>query len=365
MKTHFPISPLRLMVATVSLALSLLLQGCATTKIAHHDGKKIAGKTYVVTGAASGLGKGVALELGRHRANVVLAGREAEPLDAVAVRIAANGGTPLVVVTDVAEADQVQNLAARTVEKFGHIDVWINNAGVGAIGRFEEIPLKDHSRVVDVNLKGVIYGSHAALRQFRQQRNGVLLNIGSIESEIPLALHASYAATKGAVLNLGRALNEEIRMSPHNRNVQVVTVMPWAVDTPFFEHAANYTGRTARMALPDSPEKVVAAIVRASLHPKEEVAVGWKAKAAYASHRIAPDFSERLSAIVVKKQQLDLAAPGPESAGALHSPANVVTTVDGKLRERMSKEDADRKEGKVASYAERSEQRTSDRSGDQ
>jgi short-subunit dehydrogenase len=181
------------------------------------------------------------------------------------------------------------------------------------------------------------------LRQFHQQGAGVLVNLGSIESEIPLALHASYAATKAAVLNLGRAINEETRMSPHKGNIKVATIMPWAVDTPFFNHTANYTGHAPRMALPDSPEKVVTAIVRASLHPKEEVAVGWKAKTAYASHRLAPDISEWFSAYVVKKEQLELAAPAPNAAGALYEADSEHSSVEGNLRDRMRQEDTARK----------------------
>ncbi|OON64738.1 hypothetical protein B0920_11845 [Massilia sp. KIM] len=305
------------------------------------------GKTYVVTGASSGLGRGVAERLGSLRANVVLAARRTDALEEVAAQVRAKGGAALVIGTDVARPEEVQRLAQAAVQRFGRIDVWINNAGVGAIGRFEEIPLEDHARIVDVNLKGVIYGSHVALRQFRQQNGGVLVNIGSVESEVPLAYHASYASTKAAVLGLGRALNEELRLAGLRDRIQVATVLPWATDTPFFTHAANYTGRRSRMPFMDDPAKVVEVIVRASVHPREEVPAGWKARGAYWSHRVAPDLTERISANIAHTQQFEKAPPMAPTSGAVHKPMQGAATrgVDGGIRARMRQEDAAREGG--------------------
>lgn len=330
----------RLLYALLLLPL-LLLGGCATT-LSQDEARTVAGKTYVITGASSGFGRGVALRLASMRANVVLAARRTEVLEEVAAQARAAGGNPLVVTTDVAKPEDVQRLAAAAVERFGRIDVWINNAGVGAIGEFEKVPLEDHARIVDVNLKGVIYGSHVALRQFRQQGQGVLMNIGSVESEIPLAYHASYASTKAAVLSLGRALREELRLSGQ-RNIAITTVLPWAADTPFFDNAANYTGRAPRMAWMDDPHKVVDIIVRATVYPREEVPAGWKARGAYWSHRIAPDLTERLSANIAHTEQFEKAGPAQDGSNAVHRPKPGSTGVDGGVRARMEKEDAARK----------------------
>ncbi|KQQ86915.1 hypothetical protein ASF77_19535 [Massilia sp. Leaf139] len=309
----------------------------------------MAGKTYVVTGASSGFGRGVALKLGAMRANVVLAARRTAVLEEVAAQVRAAGGHALVVTTDVAQPEQVEALGAAALARFGRIDVWINNAGVGAIGEFDKVPLADHARVVDVNLKGVIYGSHVALRQFRQQGAGTLVNIGSVESEIPLAYHASYAATKAAILGLGRALREELRLGGQSR-IAVATVLPWAADTPFFNVAANYTGHAPRMALMDDPAKVIDVIVRASVYPREEVPAGWKARAAYWSHRVAPDLVERVSANIAYAEQFEKAGPAPNGSNAIHQPqaddgSGSRTGVEGGVRARMAREDAARKAG--------------------
>jgi short-subunit dehydrogenase len=146
---------------------------------------------------------------------------------------------------------------------------------------------------------GVIYGSHLALQQFRKQ---------------------GYGATKAAILGLDRALNEELRLTGVGDRIKVSTIMPYGTDTPFFDHAANYTGRTAREPMLDPPEKVVDYIVYASLHPREEVLTGWKARSAYWSHRIAPDVTEYINGSVSQASQMEHAPlTQPPTSGALTS----------------------------------------------
>ncbi|TQK10333.1 SDR family oxidoreductase [Herbaspirillum sp. SJZ107] len=333
----------RAMLHALLLLSFLALGGCAS--LSQGDQQSVAGKTYVITGASSGFGRGVALRLAGMKANVVLAARRTEVLNQVAAQAQAAGGSALVVTTDVSKAEDVRRLADAAVQRFGRIDVWINNAAVGAIGAFDSVPVEDHARVVDVNLKGVIYGSHVALQQFRKQGAGVLVNLGSVESEVPLAYHASYSATKAAILALGRALNEELRLAGLRGPIDVATVMPWATDTPFFDHAANYTGRTARMPAMDPADKVVDYIVYASLHPSEEVPTGWKARGAVWSHHLAPDLTERISANIAHKSQMEKAPPTlPPTSGSLYQPMPAGTGVDGGVRARMEREDAARKE---------------------
>lgn len=327
-----------LLVCALLIAPALMLGGCSS--LSSEDQQNIAGKTYVITGASSGFGRGVALRLAQMHANVVLAARRTEVLNGVAGEAQAAGGTPLVVTTDVSKLDDMRQLRDATLRRFGHIDVWINNAAVGAIGEFDKVPVEDHARVVDVNFKGVIYGSHLALEQFRKQGHGVLVNIGSVESEVPLAYHASYSATKAAILSLDRALREELRLEGLRGPIEIATVMPWATDTPFFDHAANYTGRTARMPAMDDAAKVVEYIVYASVHPSEEMPTGWKARGAYWSHRIAPDLTERVSADIAHASQMEHApATQPPTSGSLYQPMPQGTGVDGGVRARMRRED--------------------------
>jgi short-subunit dehydrogenase len=320
-------------------AVALLhLSGCAVT-VDRDDAARIAGKTYVVTGASSGFGRGIAVKLGSLRANVVLAARRTELLQEVAAQVTAAGGNALVVTTDVAKPEDMRRLAEAAVARFGRVDVWINNAGVGAIGRFEDIPVEDHSRLVDVNLKGVIYGSHAALRLFRGQGYGSLVNMGSVDSEVPHAYQASYSATKAGILSLGRVLNEELRLAGQ-RAISVSTVLPWAADTPFWDHAANYTGRRQGFLAMDDPQIVVDAVVWVSLHPREELPVGGKAGAAYTSHRIFANVTERITGNIAHREQMEGPVAVPPTSGSVHQPMPTGRGVEGGVRERMRQEDA-------------------------
>ncbi|PSJ39469.1 SDR family NAD(P)-dependent oxidoreductase [Allosphingosinicella deserti] len=337
------------LVNTVMVVLALLtvggaLSGCAApTHLRASDGARIQGRTYVVVGASSGFGRGVAERLGANGANVVLAARRAELLEEVAGQVRSAGGTALVVPTDVGRPEDVARLAEAALARFGRIDVWMNIAGVGAIGRFEEIPIEDHSRIVQTNLNGVIYGSHAALRQFKAQGYGILVNMGSVESQVPLAYHSSYAATKAGVWALGRTLNEELRLAGVGKTIKVVTVMPWAADTPFWSHAANYSGHKPRMILMDDPDKVAEAIVWVSLHPREELPVGWKAQTASTFHTILPDLTERISADIVHREMAK-GSPDPATTGAVHRPMEEGRGVEGGVRKRMDREDKARKQ---------------------
>lgn len=322
--------------------LSMLLTSCAApSRLGQSDREQIAGRTFVVTGASSGVGRGVALKLASYGANVVLAARRAEVLDDVAAQARAAGGQPLVVPTDVSRPDQVERLAGAAVERFGRIDVWVNDAAVAAIGRFEDIPVEDHARVVDVNLKGYLYGSHAALRQFRRQGFGTLVNVASVEGRVPLAYHASYAATKSAILGFGAALNQELRLSGTD-TIKVASVLPWALDTPFWEHTANYSGGTPRIYTMDDPKGTVDAVVWVAIHPTKEYAVGWKAQGALLGDRIWPGLAERIAAGVVHRAQVETAPPAPPTPGNLYEPMRSGTAVEGGARARMEREDQQR-----------------------
>lgn len=193
--------------------------------------QELAGKTAVVTGATSGLGRGTALRLAQSGARVVVAARRGEVLDELVAEITASGGNALAVVADVSSFADVQRIGRVALEHFGGFDVWVNNVGIAALGYFWDVPVEHHARVVEVNLNGYVYGSHVALRHFVERGRGALVNVGSVESEVPLGYQSSYAATKAAILRLGRSVNEDLRLAGHSETVAVGTVMPWAIDT--------------------------------------------------------------------------------------------------------------------------------------
>src|SRR5687768_16427859 len=126
----------------------------------------------VITGASSGIGRATALRFAGKGARLVLAARGAESLEAVAAECRKRGAKAIAVPTDVADADQVEELATRAVEEFGRLDVWVNNAAVGAFGLLTEIPPKDFQRVLDVNISGYVNGARAALTRQSAQGSG-------------------------------------------------------------------------------------------------------------------------------------------------------------------------------------------------
>jgi short-subunit dehydrogenase len=311
------------------LLLALLLPAaCAMPGLREADRGAIAGRTWVVTGASSGIGRGVAERAGQMGAKVVLAARRAEALEEVARVIRANGGEALVVPTDVSRPEQMEALAEAAERRFGRIDVWFNNAGVAPVGRFEEIPVADHARTVDVNLNGVIYGSHAALRRFRARGEGRLVNMASVEGRVPLAYHASYAATKHGIIGLDAALRQELRLNGLDR-IGVVTILPWAVDTPFWGNAATYVGRQPRAPLMDDARHVSDAVVWAAANaPSGEFPVGPKAGAAVFGSQVAPGLTTRIAGDVIHRVQMQ-APPAPATSGNLFAPSPEPSRVEG------------------------------------
>jgi short-subunit dehydrogenase len=328
----------------VLLFAAILLGACtAPTNLGRRDRALIAGRTFVVTGASSGLGEGAALKLAFYGGNVVLAARRAHVLEAVARTARAYGAQALVVPTDMSRPEQVQRLAEAAVARFGQIDAWINDAAVAAIGRFDEVPLEDHARIIDVNLKGYIYGSYAALRQFRRQGYGTLVNVSSVEAYVPLAYQASYAASKAGIRALDASLTQELRLAGNPR-IRVSTVLPWAIDTPFWDHMANYSGGTPRLYSIEGPWGAVDAIVWMTIHPQKEIAVGWKAGFGVVGAQLFPGLADRVAGDLYHSSQVTTAPPAPPTQGNLFQPMATGTRVEGSTRTRMEREDRERAE---------------------
>lgn len=301
---------------------------------------QLKGKTIVITGVSSGFGRGVTIKLTQLGANVVGVARRGKVLDALSLQIDGGEGTFIPIVGDVSDPETIEGLATTAKNKFGGIDIWINNVGVGALGYFWEIPIEDHARLIDVNLKGLVYGSHAAMKCFVAKGEGTLVNVGSIDSEVPLALQNTYAATKAAVYSLGRSLNVEMDLIKNDK-IKVTTIMPWAVDTPWWIHAANYTGHKPRMAAMDDPKIVVDAIIEACLDPKEKIPVGYKAEGSNIFHRIFPGWAEAFSGKVAKNQA-EKAELTEHNTGSIYEPMAEGASVEGSIRERMKREDEER-----------------------
>jgi short-subunit dehydrogenase len=142
------------------------------------------------------------------------------------------------------------------------------------VGRFENVPLEDHVRVIETDLLGTLYGSYYAMQYFRRQKEGTLINIASVIGKTPAPYFASYAAAKHGVVGLSAALRQELDEEKVD-TIHVCTVLPMSFDTPFFEHAASDKGRRGEPIPPGyDPADVVDTIVRLATNPEDEVMVG-------------------------------------------------------------------------------------------
>ncbi|KAA2214270.1 SDR family oxidoreductase [Teichococcus oryzae] len=276
------------------------------------------GRVVVITGASSGIGRATAYAFAERGDRLVLAARRADRLEELARECALLGVEALPVPTDTTEEAQVQALAQRALERFGRIDVWFNNAGVGIFGRFEDLPSDAWRRVIDTNLFGYVHGARAVMPVFRRQGHGVLIQNASIVGRTAKPDSTAYATSKYAVRGFSEALRQEVLDQP---GIQVCTILPSVIDTPFFQHAANYSHHRVRAAPPVyTPEKVARAVLRLAERPCAETIIGgfgWFA--ALVKRTAPPALATRLMGRVFNAGFLAREA-SPETTGALFAP---------------------------------------------
>ncbi len=184
-------------------------------------------KVVVITGASSGLGEAAARHLSEKGARVVLAARRTERLEALAGKITENGGEALAVTTDVTERQQVQDLVDAAVEEFGRVDVMLNNAGIMPASPLDRLKVDEWDQMIDVNVKGVLYGIAAVLPYMQEQESGHIINVASDAGHKVHPTEAVYAATKHAV----RALSEGLRQEVKPYGLRTTIISPGAVES--------------------------------------------------------------------------------------------------------------------------------------
>ena len=187
----------------------------------------IEGKVVAITGASSGLGEATARLLSVQGASVVLGARRIDRLRVLADELSRRGGKALAVPTDVVQCDQVKRLVDAAVQTYRRIDVMINNAGLMPQALLERLKIDEWNQMIDVNIKGVLYGIAAALPHMKQQKAGHFINVSSVAGHRVGPGFAVYAATKYAV----RALSEGLRQEVKPYNIRTTVISPGAVAT--------------------------------------------------------------------------------------------------------------------------------------
>ena len=190
----------------------------------------IEGKVMVITGASSGIGEVTARRLARDGASVVVGARREERLTALAAELNAAGGRVEARATDVADRASVQALVDHARTSFGPVDVLINNAATAPHSLLETAAVDDWERMIDVNIKGVLYGIAAVLPEMRQRKSGQIVTIGSVNSHLVFPRAAVYSGTKFAIWAISEGLRQEV-----GSDVQVTVISPGAVTTELLD----------------------------------------------------------------------------------------------------------------------------------
>lgn len=225
----------------------------------------IEGKVIAITGASSGIGEATALLLAERGAKVVLAARRSDRIDALAARITEAGGEAVPVVTDVKRRADLSRLVATARERYGKLDVLVSNAGISPISALDDLRVEDWEEMIDVNIKGVLYGIAEALPVFREQGFGHFVHTLSTAGLTIVPQMAVYAGTKNAV----RAISEGLRQEA-GESLRVTTVSPGFTET---ELAHSITDPDARSQIQDSMAKIAMppnAIARAIVYAIEQ-----------------------------------------------------------------------------------------------
>jgi short-subunit dehydrogenase len=229
---------------------------------------KLKEKTAVITGASAGIGRETAIEMARLGVQVVIAARRLDKLQTLRCEIESFQGNCLPVATDVSELEQVQRLLNATLEHYGKVDIWINNAGSGLVGSCEQTTADEMAQLMQVNFMGTFFGCQAALQQMRRQKSGHIINISSMAARLPLPLNAAYSATKSAQWAYSKALSEELSGS----GIHISTILPSFTETDFTRAMVHKIPDAPGSIIKGTPvSRVAKAIIHCAEHPQNEM----------------------------------------------------------------------------------------------
>ncbi len=242
----------------------------------------------VITGASSGIGLATARMAAKKGAKVVLSSRNSQELKEIVADIKRAGGTSFAVTADVANQSDIENLKEQALAKFGRIDTWVNNAGVGIFGEIMDTPIEEARALFDINFWGLHYGSMAAIDAMKNGDGGVIINLGSEVSERAMSLQAFYSASKHAI----RGYNEGLRTEIEKKGwpIAFTLIRPAAIDTPFTAHSPNHLreGEPSLSSPVYHPDIAATAICEAAQTGKRDIYIGGSSKLASMLNHVVP-----------------------------------------------------------------------------
>lgn len=247
----------------------------------------------VLTGASSGIGRALAVELARQRGRLVLVARRENRLVEAAQRVRDLGGQAVTVTGDITEAGVRQQALDTAAAEFGGLDCLLNNAGVGAIGPFEAADAAQLRRIMEVNFFAAAELTALALPVLRESPRGIIVNIGSILGHRGLPRYADYCASKFAL----RGFSETLRAELASSKIDVLLVSPGSTASEFVDNLLSQRGGEPFRAPRATPAEVVArATLRAMRRGKREIVPSWTGRGLVWANRLAPGLVDRLLA---------------------------------------------------------------------
>src|SRR3954447_11865605 len=292
-------------------------------------------ETVVVTGAAGGGGGAPARAFGRRGANVGMLARGVEGLEAAAPEVAEEGGSPLALPTDVADADAVERAASAVEQHFGPIDIWVNCAMATIFSPFADLTPDEYRRATEVTYLGYVYGTMAALRRMRLRDRGTIVQVGSALAYRAIPLQSVYCGAKFAIRGFTDSIRSELL---HDKSrVHITMVQMPALNTPQFDWARNKTGTRPQPVPPIfQPEMAAKAIVFAAHARRREIYVGWSAAKAIIANKIIPGLLDHYLAHQSYDGQLTDEPVPPDAPDNLYQPAPGDHGAHGRFDDRAS-----------------------------
>ncbi len=259
----------------------------------------------VITGASAGVGRATARRFARRGARIGLMARGEEGLRAAQREVEELGGEAIVLPADVADAEAVERAAGAVEERFGPIDIWVNNAMTSVFSEVKEMQPDEYRRVTEVTYLGVVHGTLAALKRMLPRDRGVIVQVGSALAYRGIPLQSSYCAAKHAIIGFTESLRAELM---HDRShVRVTVVNLPAVNTPQFGWVKSRLPKEGQPVPPIyQPEVPADAIFYAAHHPRREFFVGWPTVMTVIGNKLAPAVADHyLARTGFESQQTD------------------------------------------------------------
>lgn len=296
-------------------------------------------KVAVITGASSGIGRATALEFARRGYGVILTARRQSELEQTANECEKVGATAVAVAADTTDEAALQKVAKLAETTFGGFDVWINNAAVSAYGPFLDIPVEDFRRILDTNVMGYVHGARLALRQFRSNGQGTLVNVSSADATAPVPYSSPYVTSKYAIRGLSESLRMELQVEGLANAIHVCTVLPASTDTNLYQNAANYMRREVQAIEPVYDAAYVAKqIVRLAEQPRREVIIGPAGRAMAMEFSLMPRLYEQLVGRFINLNNFNNQPTG-ETKGNLYRPVETNRGIEGGWGDRRIRAD--------------------------